>query len=138
LKNKKPGPRVWLFYFYDLRHDNEHPLSANISVRGIFMKLVLTALLLISANVYAYEENMDRALTFRQDILPIFQAHCTSCHHSAAYIPDWTTYETSYMMRDRIMVRVYDARNMPPGNMTNMTDEERTIVAQWISSGAPQ
>ena len=38
----------------------------------------------------------------------------------------------------RIKARAIDNNDMPFLNKTEMTAEERTLVAQWIAAGAPE
>ena len=41
------------------------------------------------------------------------------------------------MWRERITARAVVTRTMPLNNRTEMTDEERDILAQWLMQGAP-
>lgn len=40
------------------------------------------------------------------------------------------------MYKDQIMLRAVILKNMPPGNFTGMTEEERNVVKEWIEAGA--
>ena len=37
----------------------------------------------------------------------------------------------------RIGVVTVDLKTMPIGNLTQMTDDERALLGQWIAAGAP-
>ena len=59
--------------------------------------------------------------------------------------PLWTTAPNGVMydtpeqikkMSDKIMLRAVLTNSMPQGNKTNMTDEERETLRQWILQGA--
>jgi uncharacterized membrane protein len=38
----------------------------------------------------------------------------------------------------KIKAQAVDTEIMPLGNMTNMTDQERKVLGQWIGGGAPE
>ncbi len=74
-------------------------------------------------------------LTF-QDVLPVFEATCQTCHHkfSGPSMPNWLVYETSYNYKDSLKRRLTE-RTMPPRGFS-MTDKDRLTVLAWIDSGA--
>ena len=68
---------------------------------------------------------------------------CTNCHakrpHYAAInaAPAGIVLETNAQIRreaTRIYQQVVVSRGMPVGNLTDMTEEERQLIAQWYSS----
>ena len=36
----------------------------------------------------------------------------------------------------RIKQRAVDSKDMPPGNLTGMSDEERALLGRWVDQGA--
>jgi uncharacterized membrane protein len=38
----------------------------------------------------------------------------------------------------RVYQQVVVARIMPLGNVTQMTDQERAVIAAWVTAGAPK
>jgi uncharacterized membrane protein len=74
-------------------------------------------------------------LTYTKDIRPIFEKRCANCHSSNWPDKNWMDYETAKKNKDRIKFRV-ENKTMPPGNSTNMTEEERKKVIQWVKDGA--
>jgi uncharacterized membrane protein len=80
------------------------------------------------------------------EALGIVQRRCVSCH---AEHPTNTSFPTPPLglvletpdqvqrFAARIRLRVCTLRNMPLGNMTEMTEEERAVLAGWIDQGAP-
>jgi uncharacterized membrane protein len=47
------------------------------------------------------------------------------------------TPESIARLAERIRIRAVETRTMPLGNKTGMTDQERDLVARWITAGAP-
>ena len=87
------------------------------------------------------------------DAVPPFHAvrvviaqRCLPCH--SQYQSDRTlgpapggvifdTPESIARLAERIRVRAVDTKTMPLANKTGMTEEERALLARWISGGAP-
>ena len=87
------------------------------------------------------------------DSVPPFHAvraviaeRCQPCH--SLYQSDRTlgpapggvafdTPESIARLAERIHVRAVETKTMPLANKTGMTDEERALLARWISAGAP-
>ena len=53
--------------------------------------------------------------------------------------PDVLLDDTANMRRHARLIDINAVRSraMPPGNITEITDEERQIVGAWIAAGAP-
>lgn len=79
-------------------------------------------------------------------VVRIIQTRCATCH-SAQPTDDIFKVAPSNVKLDnieqmqryasRIYVRTVASKTMPFMNKTNMTDEERSIIGQWIKAGAP-
>ncbi|EED32927.1 hypothetical protein NOR53_1758 [gamma proteobacterium NOR5-3] len=76
----------------------------------------------------------------------IIRERCSSCHAAMPTDDVFTTPPGGVMLdtveqmqqwAPRIKARSIDSHDMPFMNKTNMTDEERAIVAQWIRAGSP-
>lgn len=76
----------------------------------------------------------DSSITYTKDIQPIFQDKCVLCHNSSMPDKDWMNYELAFKNKDKIKKRL-EERTMPPGNVTQMTEEERKLVIQWVDEG---
>lgn len=103
--------------------------------------------LLIPGVVRAQGEGTS-GLTFYKDILPIFQKHCLSCHHTGGTAPQsLETYQKSRPWIRTSRKTVKDG-TMPPwhadpkvGNFKNMllmTPEEIEIIEKWVEDGAEE
>ncbi|MCB0366935.1 MAG: hypothetical protein H6624_12515 [Bdellovibrionaceae bacterium] len=75
-------------------------------------------------------------LSFAQDILPVVQNRCSLCHSAGSGLPFWEDYDVIVAKKDRVRHRVFVSQDMPRGNATGMTLEERDLVATWIDQGA--
>jgi uncharacterized membrane protein len=79
------------------------------------------------------------------EVQPIIQARCTSCHAAKptqeGFLapPKGLLLETPaqiHAMAAAINQQAAASRVMPPGNMTNITDAERRMIARWFKGGA--
>lgn len=76
-------------------------------------------------------------VTFEK-VFPIIKNRCFACHTATTRFGG-IVLETEAQIRDkigRIKITVVDTKAMPQGNLTNMTQEERDLIGQWISNGA--
>jgi len=83
-------------------------------------------------------------VTFTQ-VHRIIDRRCAACHSAApsdlsfGVAPGGVMFDTPEQILAhvaRIRERAVLTRTMPPGNKTNITDEERTMLARWIAQGA--
>ena len=75
------------------------------------------------------------------NVAAIVQRRCLSCHSSAntddfyKVAPNGVFLETETQLRaraDKVQLHVVLAKSMPLANKTQMTDDERTTVAEWL------
>jgi uncharacterized membrane protein len=76
----------------------------------------------------------------------ILNNRCVSCHSPKpqntqfGLVPGGTYFENAqqiHALAERIKIRAVTTKTMPMLNVTNMTDEERNVLGQWVDSGAP-
>jgi uncharacterized membrane protein len=76
----------------------------------------------------------------------VITQRCQPCHSqyqadsSFGFAPGGVMFDTPESiarLAERIRVRAVETKTMPLANKTNMTDEERALLARWISGGAP-
>ena len=73
------------------------------------------------------------------DVEGIVQQRCISCHSANPFPQGGISFENPADIQaraSRIRLRVVQQRNMPPGNNTGMTDDERELIGRWIEQGA--
>ena len=77
-------------------------------------------------------------------VQPIFQQRCASCHSAKPtddifkVAPLGAMFDTPEQIKAqaaKIRSRSVDAKDMPLGNKTGMTDAERALIGAWISGG---
>ncbi len=83
------------------------------------------------------------ALTFQNGILQIIESRCLPCHapNNSMNLPNWTDYNTIFAKRDKVYRFVVASHFMPlmgSAQAAAMTDQERSLIGQWINAGAPQ
>ena len=74
----------------------------------------------------------------------IVNERCVACHSDKPTQPGFATAPAGVMLHTHELLRQYAAKvyqqvvqlkNMPIGNLTNMTDEERALIARWYEAG---
>jgi mono/diheme cytochrome c family protein len=85
--------------------------------------------------------------TYLRDVLPILMGKCARCHNDQNQVmQNWLDYHTASAKRWEMKRRVWDSwkgsyfkQPMPTDNSPEhqaITDEERTIIRDWVESGA--
>jgi uncharacterized membrane protein len=81
-------------------------------------------------------ESPSAQFTFSKDILPLVKIRCTVCHSQDSSLPFWEDYDVLFQYKEIVRSRVFEIQDMPTGNATQMTPEERKLMAVWIDEGA--
>ena len=75
------------------------------------------------------------------DVLAITRKHCAMCHARKPLHPSFDTAPKGVALETvddlrvwavKMREQVVELRNMPVGNETEMTDEEREMIARWV------
>lgn len=121
-----------------------------MNIRKITLSVGLMSSLLIGAAVYISSCTYDVAtpnVCFQQDVLPIFVTKCSNagCHNPIDKEEDldFTTY--AGIMKEVVAGKPFSSEayteiasgEMPPSSHTQLTKLEKTIIKNWIKSGAP-
>jgi uncharacterized membrane protein len=130
---------AWVRHFFNLRHQGRVvwaiPASAALGV-------VALAVAIAPRNV-ATTGNAN--VTFGQ-VQAVVAQRCQPCHSVQPIQPGFSQAPNGVMFDtpDQIVARaqqiyqqVVVTRNMPLGNLTNMTQDERNLLAAWVQEGAP-
>jgi len=76
----------------------------------------------------------------------IIVQRCVGCHSAHPGIPGFSPaplgirYDSEAQIRadvGRINVNVVQTQFMPYGNLTDMTADERAVIAMWVQAGTP-
>ncbi|MFN0163941.1 MAG: urate hydroxylase PuuD [Burkholderiales bacterium] len=79
------------------------------------------------------------------DIKRVIDAKCTVCHAAKPTFPGFAAPPKNVLMETPEQLRTLAAqinqqtvmtRAMPPGNLTQLSDEERALIGAWIAGGA--
>ena len=74
-------------------------------------------------------------LTYNQDVQPIFNKNCYTCHVPGNGMADFSTYEKAYDMRFKIRDRI-NSREMPYYGDFLSFENDRKVINIWIQQGA--
>jgi uncharacterized membrane protein len=83
-------------------------------------------------------------VTFNR-VRAIIGQRCVTCHSPAPTFPGYTQPQAGVLLHtpadivqnaQRLYQQVVVTRIMPLGNITQITDEERAVIAAWIKAGA--
>ncbi len=78
------------------------------------------------------------------EVRHVIDRRCSQCHSASPTDPVFTSAPSGVIFdtpaeivarRERIYERVVVTRTMPLGNKTEMTDNERALIARWITAG---
>jgi len=79
----------------------------------------------------------------QQAVMSIVVQHCQACHSShatqmvyASWVLKLDTFQQVQDNAERINRQVVELRNMPMGNATQMTANEREVMARWYAGRA--
>jgi len=121
-------------YFVARHKGNASPTAAILAV----VLLAITAAFLTPSRVPANSASVSFA-----EVRGVILERCTVCHSSAPTHPAFPAAPLGVMLdtdaeilaqADRIHLQTVVTRVMPIGNLTAMTDEERSIIDQWYQS----
>lgn len=118
---------------------------ATAAATVLLVSLALRPAVAPSPRSSASSGSAESAPSFVQ-VRAILAQRCAVCHSETpsmagiAAAPNGVKMDTPRQMKALaalIKVRAVDLRTMPPGNITGITDQERTVLSRWIDAGAP-
>lgn len=102
------------------------------------------------------QTNLAEAEVFQDVIQPIFESKCISCHKESKVKGKLRLDEVEEMIKggksgpfvvggnleeslliQRIHLSIDEKKHMPPKDKTQLSEEERTLLTEWVKSGAP-
>ena len=100
------------------------------------------------APVAAAQEPAARVVTYNEQIAPILNRHCVSCHRPDAVAPFRLSTYAEVRARARIVADVTQRRVMPPWKPApgvasflgerRLGEEEIDLIQRWVAAGAPE
>jgi uncharacterized membrane protein len=131
------GLGAWVRHFFNLRHQGRLvwwiPVSAALGVLALAVAIAPRGVSSIQATV-----TFSRAQA-------VIASRCQPCHSAQptqpgfAQAPNGVMFDTSEQIVSRaqqIYQQVVVSKTMPLGNLTNMTQDERDLLAAWVQQGA--
>ncbi len=131
-------------HFFILRHKNI--LKPFILIGAAASTLALAIIISPPTPKTAPVLNESQLAALAKNAQNVIQMRCNSCHSSSptdnvfATAPGGVRFDTmaeAKQWASRIKARAVDTSDMPFMNKTEMLDEERKILGNWILSGAP-
>ncbi|MES2148999.1 MAG: DUF4214 domain-containing protein [Pseudomonadota bacterium] len=134
----------------DTRRAAYSGLDANVVVRNMLAGITLATSpasyqASVDATIATLVANFTPPVTYAQ-VAPIIQSRCVGCHSQRPTIggfnpaPLGIRFDTEAQIRadaERIYFYVVVDGSMPWGNLTGMTEAERTVIANWHAAGNP-
>jgi uncharacterized membrane protein len=130
---------AWVRHFFNLRHQGRVvwaiPASAGLGV-------VVLAAVIAPRNM----ATMGTAPVSFGQVQAVVARRCQPCHSVQPIQPGFPQAPTGVIFdtpdqitgrAQQIYQQAVATRNMPFGNLTNMTQDERDLLAAWVQAGAP-
>ena len=128
-------------YYFNVRHKSQGKLAVwTLPAAGA----AVLALAYVTAPPSSDRGDAGPSVAFAE-VQTLVQQHCVSCHsatptdESFDVAPKNVMFDTPVQikaMAQKIKATAVTTDTMPLGNMTEMTDEERILLGQWIDQGA--
>jgi uncharacterized membrane protein len=132
------GLAAWVRHFFNLRHQGRQvwwiPATAAVGVIALAVAIAPRGIQTAQASV-----------SFSQ-VQPMIAQRCQPCHSATPTQPGFVaapqgiTFDTPDQIVSRaqqIYQQAVVTKNMPFGNLTNITQAERDTLGAWVQSGAP-
>jgi uncharacterized membrane protein len=126
--------------YFVLRHSGRNALALPAAAA-----LLLVGLVIWLAPARGPASAAANEVTFAE-VRPIIAERCATCHAQKPSFAGFQqppagvmldTPERIHAAAPRIQQQAVNTQAMPLGNLTHMTDEERSRVARWLARGAP-
>ena len=132
---------AWIRHFFNLRHTDRTVWWIPATAAAALLALAIA----IRPDDSKPSDGAGGTVTFAQ-VQPVVEQRCAFCHSEHPKSAEFKTAparirldtaEEIAAQADRIKAVAVDSRTMPLGNMTHMTDAERSLLGAWIRAGAP-
>ncbi len=130
---------MWIRHYFNLKHQGIKKPSVLISGLAFFFVIMLA---IAPWHLTKQQEQIAGAPKITDDVAwHIIQERCTSCHSAIPASPLFTAPPSGFVLdsieqakasRDLVHQRTLVTKDMPLGNMTHMTDEERGVLGVWL------
>ncbi|HYD59454.1 MAG TPA: urate hydroxylase PuuD [Noviherbaspirillum sp.] len=131
---------VLIRHFFNLKHKGQY--AWGYPAAGVALLAVVAIAI---APKPAAKPAAGAAAVDTAKVMPVVAQRCAVCHSDKPTQPGFATAPSGVMLHTPELLRQHSAKvyqqtvqmkSMPIGNLTNMTDEERALIAQWYEAGA--
>lgn len=131
---------MWIRHYFNLKHQGQNKPS--VLIGGLLSFFAIMIAIAPWSTLTAHDAHSPIEVSDEQ-AWAIVQTHCTECHATtptselfsappAGFLLE--SIQQTKMAKAKVLQRTVLVRDMPLGNMTQMTDEERALLGQWLSS----
>lgn len=130
---------VLIRHFFNLRHRGR--IAFGYPAAGV----VILLLVAVAIAPKPAAKSADAAPVDMAKVRAVIAQRCAVCHSDAPTQPGFATAPGGVMLHTPELLRQHAARvyqqtvqlkSMPIGNLTNMTDQERALIARWYEAGS--
>ena len=134
---------VLIRHFFNLKHKGQ--IAWGYPAAGVALLAVVAVAIAPKPAAKPAAGATPAAAVDTAKVMPVVAQRCAVCHSDKPTQPGFATAPTGVMLHTPELLRQHAARvyqqtvqmkSMPIGNLTNMTDEERALIAQWYEAGA--
>jgi len=135
---------VLIRHFFNLKHKGQ--LAWGYPAAGVALLLVVAVAIAPKPAVkQASADGAQPAAVDTAKVQEVIAQRCATCHSDKPTQAGFATAPAGVMLHTPELLRQHAAKvyqqtvqlkSMPIGNLTNMTDEERALVARWYEAGA--
>jgi uncharacterized membrane protein len=129
---------AWVRHFFNLRHKGRTAWAIPVTAA--------LATLALAVAIAPAKPKAAKSFTF-PDVQRIVAVRCAGCHAASPTQPGFTIAPKGLLLEtapqivanaQKINEQAVATKAMPIGNLTQMTDAERAVLAAWIAAGAPE
>ena len=130
---------MWIRHYFNLKHQGQNKPSVLVGGLLAFFAIMLA----IAPWSSLAESSADSSLEVTDDqAWAIVQTHCTQCHATNPTSDLFSAAPAGFVLEDlaqvraaktQVLQRAITVGDMPLGNMTQMTDDERAQLGAWLA-----
>ena len=128
---------MWIRHYFNVKHRGEN--KPWIIISGLLAFVVLMVLMAPMPKEPVLSTEPENQVT-EQQITSLIDKHCVQCHSDNPTSPLFTVAPSGLKLdtlaqltqsKQKVYQRTVISKDMPFGNMSNMTDDERDVLHQW-------
>lgn len=83
------------------------------------------------------QKNNDATVGYKEEIEPIMESYCNTCHAKVTYISNLSTYQTLKAAADSgvLYERLFIKSDMPPAGNPRPAEKDFQMIKDWIKTG---